>query len=237
MTQQASSQDSQSLANNSRISPWLASLIYPLGTYVVLPTFFGKIEITGQENIPTKNPVIVAPTHRSRWDALLVPYAVGKLVSGRYTRFMVSINEVKGLQGWFIRRLGGFPVDPEKPGASSLRHSVELLKNDEMLVIFPEGNIFRDRQIHPLKRGVARIALDVVAEKQKTEVNILPVSLRYSVPYPSWGAKVQIDIGVPLNAAQFLEDSVRQSSKKLTETLEKSLKELHESPQDRELVT
>lgn len=237
MTQQASSKDSQSLANNSRISPWLASLIYPLGTYVVLPTFFSKIEITGQENIPTNNPIIVAPTHRSRWDALLVPYTVGKLVSGRYTRFMVSANEVKGLQGWFIRRLGGFPVDTDKPGASSLRHSVELLQNDEMLVIFPEGNIFRDRKIHPLKRGVARIALDVVAEKQKTEVNILPVSIRYSVPYPSWGAKVKIDIGVPLNAAQFLEDSVRQSSKKLTETLEKSLKELHESPQAQELVT
>ena len=236
MTQQASSKDSQSLAVNSRISPWLAPLVYSLGTYVVLPTFFGNIEITGQENIPTENPVIVAPTHRSRWDALLVPYAVGKLVSGRYTRFMVSANEVTGLQGWFIRRLGGFPVDTDKPGASSLRHSVKLLKNDEMLVIFPEGNIFRDRQIHSLKRGVARIALDVVAEK-KTAVNILPVSLRYNVPYPSWGAKVKIDIGVPLNAAQFLEDSVRQASVKLTQTLEESLKQLHESPQDRELVT
>ena len=228
---------SQSLAVNSRISPWLAPLIYSLGTYVVIPTFFGKIEITGQENIPLKNPVIVAPTHRSRWDALLVPYAVGKLVSGRYTRFMVSANEVKGLQGWFIRRLGGFPVDTDKPGASSLRHSVELLRDDEMLVIFPEGNIFRDRKIHPLKRGVARIALDVLTETQKTEVNILPVSLKYSVPYPSWGADVKIDIGVPLNAAEFIEDSVRQSSIKLTETLEESLKKLHESPQAPELVT
>ena len=237
MTQQASSSDYQSLVNNSRISPWLAPLAYSLGTYVVLPGFFGKIEITGRENVPTKNPVIVAPTHRSRWDALFVPYAVGKKVSGRYTRFMVSINEVKGLQGWFIRRLGGFPVDPEKPGASSLRHSVELLENNDMLVIFPEGNIFRDRKIHPLKRGAARIALDVITEKPGTEVNILPVSLKYSVPYPSWGADVKIDIGVPLNAAEFLEDSVRQASKKLTETLEESLKKLHESPQAQELVT
>ena len=236
MTQQSSSSDFHSLAVNSRISPWLAPLAYSLGTYIVLPTFFSKIEITGRENIPPKNPVIVAPTHRSRWDALLVPYAVGKLVSGRYTRFMVSANEVKGLQGWFIRRLGGFPVDTDKPGASSLRHSVELLKKNEMLVIFPEGNIFRERKIHPLKRGVARIALDVV-EESGTEVNILPVSLKYSVPYPSWGAKVKIDIGVPLNAARFLEDSVRQSSKKLTQTLEESLKELHESPQAQELVT
>ena len=191
---------SQSVTN-SRISRWLAPLAYYLGTYVVIPRFFGKITITGQENIPTKNPLIVAPTHRSRWDALLVPYAVGKLVSGRYTRFMVSINEVKGIQGWFIRRLGGFPVDPEKPGMESLRYSIDLLENYEMLTIFPEGNIFRDRQIHSLKRGVARIALDVATDMSGTEVNILPVSLRYSDPFPSWGADVQIDIGEPLNAA------------------------------------
>ena len=221
---------SQLSTANSRISPWLARLIYPLGTYVVIPSFFGKIEITGQENIPLKNPVIVAPTHRSRWDALLVPYAVGKMVSGRYTRFMVSANEVTGLQGWFIRRLGGFPVDTEKPGVDSLRHSVELLQEDEMLVIFPEGNIFRDRQVHSLKRGVARIALDVIEDNPGTEVNILPVSLRYSDPFPSWGANVKIDIGVPLNAAEYLEDSIRRSSQKLTQALEEKLRQLYELP-------
>lgn len=221
---------------HSKISPWLARLIYPLGTYVVIPSFFGKIEITGQENIPTKNPVIIAPTHRSRWDALLVPYAVGKLVSGRYTRFMVSANEVTGLQGWFIRRLGGFPVDTEKPGVDSLRHSIELLKEDEMLVIFPEGNIFRDRQVHSLKRGVARIALDVIEEKPGTEVNILPVSIRYSDSYPSWGADVTIDIGAPLNAAEYLEDSIRRSSQKLTQALEDRLRQLYESPMTEEAL-
>lgn len=228
---------SQSLTANSKISPWLARVIYPLGTYVVIPSFFGKIEITGQENIPTKNPVIVAPTHRSRWDALLVPYAVGKMVSGRYTRFMVSANEVSGLQGWFISRLGGFPVDTEKPGVDSLRHSVELLQDDQMLVIFPEGNIFRDlvepantvRKVHPLKRGVARIALDVIENKPEKEVNILPVSLKYSDSVPSWGADVKIDIGVPLNAAEYLEDSIRRSSQNLTKALEEKLQQLHQS--------
>ena len=222
---------------SSRISRWLAPLAYYLGTYVVIPRFFGKITITGQENIPTKNPLIIAPTHRSRWDALLVPYAVGKLVSGRYTRFMVSANEVKGIQGWFILRLGGFPVDTEKPGIESLRYSIDLLEDDEMLTIFPEGNIFRDRQVHSLKRGIARIALDVATDKPGTEVNILPVSLRYSDPFPSWGADVQIDIGEPLNAAEYLNSSsLRRSSQKLTADLEQRLKKLYELPQSEEVL-
>ncbi|VEP17211.1 Phospholipid/glycerol acyltransferase [Hyella patelloides LEGE 07179] len=227
---------SQSLTTNSRISPWLARLLYPLGCYVVIPGFFGKIEITGQENIPTKNPVIVAPTHRSRWDALLVPYAVGRMVSGRDLRFMVSADEAKGLQYWFISRMGGFPIDPKRPGVSSVRHSVELLQNDEMLVIFPEGGIVRERKVYSLKRGVARIALDVAVDRPGTEVNILPVSLKYSDPYPSWGADVKIEIGVPLNAAEYLEESVRRSSQKLTAALETQLRELHELPQSKEIL-
>lgn len=227
---------------SSRISPWLARLVYPLGSKLVLPTFFNKINITGQENIPDKNPVIVAPTHRSRWDALIVPYAMGRMVSGRDMRFMVSANEVKGLQGWFIRRMGGFPIDTEKPGVGSLKHSVDLLQDDEMLVIFPEGNIFRDRvtptsvdrTVHPLKRGVARIALDVVEENPDTEVNIIPVSLRYSESVPSWGADVWVDIGKPLNAAEYMKDaeSVRRASISLTKELESKLKEIHETPQE-----
>ena len=217
-------------AINSRVSPWVARMLYPLGCYLVLPLFFGKIEITGQENIPQKDSVIIAPTHRSRWDALIVPYGVGRIVSGRDLRFMVSANELKGIQGWFIRRMGGFPVDTKRPRIGSIRHSVELLQeDDEMLVIFPEGGIFYDRQIHPLKRGVALIALQATVEKSDRKVKILPVSIRYSQPYPSWGTDVKVDIGIPINVADYLSDSLRQSSQSLTNELQKSLQQLHKN--------
>jgi 1-acyl-sn-glycerol-3-phosphate acyltransferase len=219
----------KSTSINSRVSPWLARLLYPLSSYVLIPLFFGKIKVTGRENIPQGDSVIVAPTHRSRWDALIVPYAVGRLISKRDLRFMVSVNEVKGLQGWFIRRMGGFPVDTERPRIGSVRHSIELLSEEEMLVIFPEGGIFRDNQVHPLKRGVARIALDVAAEKPDNNVKILPISIKYSQPYPSWGSDVEIEIGSPIDVADYLSDSLRQSSQRLTTRLQVALQELHEA--------
>ena len=215
---------------NSGVSPWLSKILYPLGCYLVIPGFFGKIEISGQENIPLNEPVIVAPTHRSRWDAVIVPYAVGRLVSGRDLRFMVSANEVKGIQGWVIRRMGGFPVDTDRPQMSSVRHSVELLKlNQEMLVIFPEGGIFNDYQIHPLKRGVASIALQAETDKSERGVKILPVGIRYSQLYPTWGTDVRVDIGSPLAVGEYYEKSLRQSSQKLTQALQNSLEELYAS--------
>ena len=214
---------------DSGISPWLSRLLYPLGCYLVLPLFFKKIEITGQENIPSKDPVIIAPTHRSRWDAVVVPFAVGRLASGRDLRFMVSENEVKGLQGWIIRRMGGFPVNTDRPQLSSVYHSIKLLKQDrEMLVIFPEGGIYHDRQIHPLKRGVALIALQAETDKSERKVKILPVGIRYNQPYPNWGTEVKVDIGVPLTVTDYLEGSLRKSSQKLTVALEESLKKLYD---------
>lgn len=215
---------------NSSVSPWLARILYPLGCYIVLPLFFGKITITGQENIPQKEPVIVAPTHRSRWDALLVPYAVGRMVSGRDLRFMVTVDEVKGIQGWFIRRMGGFPIDTRRPQMESVRHSIELLQKDrEMVVIFPEGGIFNDDRIHPLKRGAALIALEAEADRPDRNVKILPITIRYSQPYPSWGTNVQVNIGSPLNVKNYLDCSLRQGSQKLTMALQTSLEELYKS--------
>ena len=235
MTQLKSSQNSNLSSERtdeltSRVSPWLARLLYPLGCHLVIPGFFGKIEISGQENIPLHDPVIIAPTHRSRWDAVIVPYAVGRLVSGRDLRFMVSANEVKGIQGWIIRRMGGFPVNTERPQLNSVRHSVELLKsNQEMLVIFPEGGIFNDYQIHPLKRGVASIALQAETDKSERRVKILPVGIRYSQPYPTWGTDVRVDIGASLTVEEYQSKSSRQSSQRLTAALQKSLEELYES--------
>lgn len=236
MTQLKSPHNSTSLNSektdelNSRISPWLAKLLYPLGCYLVIPGFFGKIEIFGQEHIPRQGPVIVAPTHRSRWDAFIVPYALGRLVSGRDLRFMVSVNEVKGIQGWVIRHMGGFPVDTERPQLNSVRHSIKLLQsNQEMLVIFPEGGIFNDYQIHPLKRGVAAIAVAAETDKLTRGVKILPVGIRYSQPYPTWGTNVRVDIGVPLTVKEYYGKSLRQSSQKLTAALQESLEKLYEA--------
>jgi 1-acyl-sn-glycerol-3-phosphate acyltransferase len=214
-------------AVTSRFSPWLISLAYPLGRYLVMPFYFGRIEISGQEYLPKEGPVIFAPTHRSRWDAILVPYAAGRQVTGRDLRFMVSADEVKGLQGWFIRRLGGFPVDTRHPTIASLRHGVEVLQNREALVIFPEGGIFRERDIvHRLKPGLARLALQAEGMQSDLGIQIVPISMNYSSPFVPWRSKVSIKIGKPLRVSDYDVASPKQSAQKLTADLENSLKAL-----------
>jgi 1-acyl-sn-glycerol-3-phosphate acyltransferase len=214
---------------DSRINPWLIRLFYPLGTYWVLPNYFNRITVTGQDNIPLHGPVIVAPTHRSRWDALILPFAVGRFVSGRDLRFMVSANEMQGLQGWFIRHLGGFPVNIDHPGMGSVVHSVELLKEGEMVAIFPEGGIFRDTVVHRLKPGVARIALEVETVKSHSGIKILPVSITYSQPYPRWRTDVTVKIGEAIEVADYRQGSIRKETVRLTHELSDRLQKLYKS--------
>ncbi|NMG07625.1 1-acyl-sn-glycerol-3-phosphate acyltransferase [Brasilonema sp. UFV-L1] len=210
----------------SEISPWLSPVVYFLGGHVVLPFFFGRIKVTGQENLPKTGPVILAPTHRARWDSLLLPYAAGRCVTGRDLRFMVTITECQGLQGWFVRRLGGFSVDPQRPSITTLRHSVELLEQAEMLVIFPEGGIFRDRKVQPLKPGIARLALSAQSNHPGLDIKIVPVGINYSEPYPTWGTDVSIHIGSSIKVADYAKGSLKQDAKRLTGDLAIALQKL-----------
>mgnify|MGYP001791373080 CR=1 FL=1 len=212
--------DDRCLVTSSRLSPWLAPIMYGLGEHLVLPAFFSKIDMIGEENIPQTGPVVLAPTHQSRWDPLLVGL-LGKR-AGRYLRFMVTADECLGLQGWFIRRLGGFPVHVRKPSVKSLRHGVELLQEKEMLVIYPEGDIFLDG-IHPLKPGLARIALRAERSRQNLNVKIVPISLEYSELHPRWRGTVTARVGKPISVANYKKGACKLQSKQLTQDLQAAL--------------
>jgi 1-acyl-sn-glycerol-3-phosphate acyltransferase len=216
-------------SNTSRVSPWLTSLLYPLGHYIVLPFYFGKIQITGQEHLPKDGPVILAPTHRSRWDALIMPYSTGQRVTGRDLRFMVTADEVKGVQGWFIRHLGGFAVDIRHPAISSLRYGVELLLDKQMLVIFPEGGIFQDGEVHPIKPGLARLAIQAELSEPGLGVKIIPMSIRYRPRIPRWRSSVQISIAPPLSVADYAIGGGKKEARLLTADLEMALKKIDDN--------
>jgi 1-acyl-sn-glycerol-3-phosphate acyltransferase len=226
---------SQVAHTTSRVSPWLSPLAYLLGRHFLLPFFFHHIKIVGQENIPKSGPIIFAPTHRARWDALLIPYAAMGCNTGKDLRFMVTITECQGLQGWFVRRLGGFPVDPKHPSVSTLRHGVDLLLQKKTLVIFPEGDIYRDGEVHPLKPGISRLALSAEFSQPGLGVKVIPISINYSQPYPTWGTDVIIQIAPAIKVADYTNGCLKQNAQHLTADLAKVLQQL--SHQESEITT
>lgn len=222
----------------SRCSPVLTPLAYFLGRHLVVPAYFGPVTITGQHHVPTAGPVILAPTHRARWDSILLPYATGRAITGRDLRFMVTADEVKGIQGWFIRRLGGFAVNVRRPTVASLRHGIELLLEGEMLVIYPEGGIRREDRIHGLKPGLARLAVQAEAARTGLGVQVLPVDIYYGAAYPGWRSPAQIHIGAPLPVNAYLHgdespEALKAGAAELTKDLKARLESLVSTRQNK----
>jgi 1-acyl-sn-glycerol-3-phosphate acyltransferase len=209
----------------SGFSPIIKFLAYPLGQFV-LPNYFKHIDIFGQEHIPRTGATILAPTHRSRWDPMLVPYIAGPYVTGRDIRFMTSQNEMKGIQGWIVRRLGGFPVDTDNPSVATFKFSIDLLVRGEMLAIFPEGNIFRDNELHPLKKGLTRIAVQAHSAVPDQDIKVIPIHFQYSNALPKMGSSVKVLIGNPLLASNYAGKSNKKAAEAMHQDLEVALQGL-----------
>jgi 1-acyl-sn-glycerol-3-phosphate acyltransferase len=213
----------------SRVSPFLIRLAYPLFRYLVLPGFFSDIRVQGQAHLPSQGAVVLAPTHRSRWDAILVAYAAGHHITGRDPRFMVSIDEVRGLQGWFIRRLGGFPVNTHKSDISSLRHGIDLLKQKHMLVIFPEGHIAAaEQEVQSIQGGLAYLSLQAEINHPGLDAHIVPMSIHYDPPVPSWRSRAEIKIGPPISVADYCQQPKKDCVQQLRSDLRETLHHLHQ---------
>ena len=210
----------------------LRTTAHSLGYNVLLPSFFRYIQITGTENISSTGPIILAPTHRARWDSLLLflPFLAGGYLTGKkIMHFMVSINECQGLQGWFVRKMGGFPVDTRRPSIASMRYSIKLLKERKILVIYPEGDIFRDRLIHDLKPGISRLALNAESYNPGLGIKIIPIAINYSQPYPSWGDNATINIGNPIPVRDYLTGGcIKKDAKLLNSELRSRLHQLNQ---------
>ena len=153
--------------------------------------------VLNPEHLPYQGPVLLAPTHRARWDALMLPMAAGRRVSGRDCRFMVTTTEMRGLQGWFLQRLGCFPVDQGRPSMTTLRLAIDLLADGQQVVMFPEGRIHRQDAAIELRPGLVRLAQ--LAQSRGVSVPVVPVGLGYSQAPPRPFSRAALCFGAPLS--------------------------------------
>ena len=174
---------------------------------IVLRFFFSKKIIEGKNFLNlVDGPLIVAPTHRSRWDGLILTFAIGRRVTNRDCRFMVTTSEMKGLQGWFLKRLGCFSINQESPSLFSLRYTVELIFSKNQLVIFPEGKITKNGKRLKLKQGLFRLAK--LARKKGKPIKIVPVGIAYENVKPKFRDGFAICIEKPFDLDDFVNASV-----------------------------
>ena len=185
---------------------------------IVMNFFFRKKKIINNNfSIPKNSSVIIAPTHRSRWDGLILTMAMGRRVTKKDCRFMVTNAEMRGLQGWFLKRLGCFPINQISPSFTSLRYAIDLIIKKRQLVIFPEGKINKYGKNLSLKEGLFRLA--VLATRKTTSITIIPVGIAYSHVTPKFRGEVCLCFGKPLIINKNVDLSINDFNETLHERM------------------
>ena len=179
------------------INPILGFIAMFVTQDVVMKFFFSEKKIVRNNFlIPKNSSVILAPTHRSRWDGLVLTMAMGRRVTQKDCRFMVTKSEMVGIQGWFLKRLGCFSINQSSPSLSALRYAVNLIIEKKQLVVFPEGKINKYGKKVLLKEGLYRLAR--LATKKTNSIAILPIGIAYSEVSPKFKGKFSICFGEPI---------------------------------------
>ena len=185
---------------------------------IVLRFFFSKKKIINRNfAIPINSSIILAPTHRSRWDGLDLTMAMGRRVTNKDCKFMVTNSEMKGIQGWFLKRLGCFSINQLSPSLSVLRYAIKLIEKGEQLVVFPEGKINKYGKKLVLKEGLYRLAR--LATNKTESIIIIPIGIAYSKVSPKFRSEFCLSLGKPIVMNDFLNLNIKEFNEFLNERI------------------
>lgn len=129
----------------------------------VLTHFVYRFKIRGEQNIPTSGAAILACNHVSYVDAVLLmaasPRPIVYLMDHRIFKVPVL--------GYLFRLAKAIPIAPkaEDPLAyeKALSAAAAVLREGDLLGIFPEGGITKDGQLQAFKGGIMKILEQVPA--------------------------------------------------------------------------
>lgn len=125
-----------------------------------------QVEFIGKENFPMTGPVIVAPNHLSNNDPPIIGFALP-----RHVHFMAKAELFQNpIFAAIIKWLGAFPVHRGGVDKIAIRHARDLLKNNKVLGIFPEGSRQKSGKLGHFHDGVASMAL-------RTGVPVVPIAI------------------------------------------------------------
>ena len=201
-----------------RINPLLGLIAMFVTQDIVLRFFFSKKKILIKDfSIPINSSIILAPTHRSRWDGLVLTMAMGRRITKKDCRFMVTESEMKGIQGWFLKRLGCFSINQLSPSLSALKYAIDLIEKGEQLVVFPEGKINKYGNKLVLKEGLYRLAR--LATKKTESIIIIPIGIAYSKVPPKFRDEFCLSFGKPIAMNDYLNLTVKEFNQLLNEKM------------------
>jgi 1-acyl-sn-glycerol-3-phosphate acyltransferase len=174
-----------------------------------------RFEVTGAEHFPKEGGVLLCSNHISNLD----PPVLG-ITAPRPIHFMAKEELFRApVLKHIIPKLNAFPVKRGMSDRQALRTGIEILKDNKVLGIFPEGTRSKDGKLGKGLTGVGFFAL-------RTNAAVVPCAI--IGPYKPF-RKVRVVYGMPIDMQELREK--KASPEEATEYIMSHIKALLEQHQ------
>lgn len=165
-----------------------------------------RVKKVGEENIKKEGAYIICANHRSNWDPPILVSSTKRLTYVMAKEELFKNNLIK----WFAKKCCVFPVKRGKMDLESMKFALKILKDGQILVIFPEGTRNGLSKNGRAQNGAAFMAL-------RTGVPVIPVGVQGTLkPFH----KIKLNYGKPLDFSEY------KTNKPEKELLDKVSKEI-----------
>ena len=152
----------------------------------------------GVDNIPSEGAVILAGNHTNNLDAAMMIGAPKRIVHMMAKKELFSSK----ISNYFFRSMGCISVNRSIHDENAKSEAIDVLKNNEVLGIFPEGTVnktlYKDNEqlLLPFKYGAVSFA-------KKTNAYIVPFAINGK--YKIFSKDLKITFGKPYKVTGDLE--------------------------------
>ncbi len=141
----------------------------------IITHFIYRFKVRGEQHIPADGPAVLVCNHVSFVDAILLMAA-----SPRPIHFVMDSRIFQTpVLGWLFHLVKAIPIAPHKEDPAvyeaAFARAAQVLREGDLLAIFPEGGITEDGQLQPFKAGIMKILEQARADG--LQVSVVPMAL------------------------------------------------------------
>lgn len=168
-------------------------MLYTILVAIVRPIvhLLFNIKFAGLENIRDNGGFVLCSNHRSLLDPVFI--AIG--IKNRKLNFMAKQELFKlKILDKFFRSVGAFPVNRGKGDTQAIKTTENIVKNNGVVLIFPEGTRSKDGKLLRFKSGASYVASVCGAD-------IVPVGISYEGKI-CFRKKIAVTFGKPIPSSE-----------------------------------
>ena len=125
-----------------------------------------RLRCRGRHQLPSSGGALICSNHQSHIDPVVIGMCCDRQLHYLARKSLFRVAPFAAL----IRFYGAISIDRDGVGLTGIKGILRYLKNDRLVLIFPEGTRSRDGRVAALKPGLCALA-------RRAQVPLIPIAL------------------------------------------------------------